>query len=575
MGLDNLLYVLVVFLAATAICVMLFDRLGLGSVVGFIIAGVLIGPHTPGLVAPDQMNELQNIAQLGVVLFLFTVGLEMQPKQFWAMRRELFGLGWGQVLLTAAVLVPLLLYATHLKWQSAVMVGLGCAMSSTAVVMAILSDRGELSTTYGQNSFAILMAQDLSVVPVMALIPLLAHRATQAPAQPLWQKVLAIAAILTGIYLVGRYVLPRALGWAARNRSDTAFGILLFLGVVASAWAVNLVGISMTLGAFLAGMLFSASDYRYQIASTIAPFKGTLMALFFISVGMSINLKTLVADWQMVLFVAVGVLVIKTVLLAFLCRAFRLDWQTSVRTGFALSQVGEFSFVLFTATSAAGLLGTRGVTLGYLVISITMITTPIMIQLGARIAQGLKREPVVEQEHPPTDLSNHLIVVGLDEIGFIIAILAEKASLPYVAIDRDYSLVARAKRARLKAYYGDVLQGPVQDMSGISRARAAFLSTIDADRIRTVALYLHERYPSLDIYARVQTLDEQQALRARGVKHAGTTYLESTLFRGEALLKNMGVAENQAKILIDSLRKDDYLLIKNAFDNTRNVTATP
>ena len=161
---------------------MLFDRLGLGSVVGFIIAGVLIGPHTPGLVAHDQMDELQNIAQLGVVLFLFTVGLEMQPKQFWAMRRELFGLGWGQVLLTAAVLVPLLQYATHLKWQSAVMVGLGCAMSSTAVVMAILSDRGELSTTYGQNSFAILMAQDLSVVPVMALIPLLAHAAAQVPA---------------------------------------------------------------------------------------------------------------------------------------------------------------------------------------------------------------------------------------------------------------------------------------------------------------------------------------------------------------------------------------------------------
>jgi voltage-gated potassium channel Kch len=320
-------------------------------------------------------------------------------------------------------------------------------------------------------------------------------------------------------------------------------------------------------------MLFSASDYRFQIASTIAPFKGTLMALFFISVGMSINLKTLVADWQMVLFVAVGVLVIKTVLLAFLCRAFRLDWQTSIRTGFALSQVGEFSFVLFTATSAAGLLGTRGVTLGYLVISITMIATPIMIQLGTRIAQRLKREPTVEQERPAADLSNHLIVVGLDEIGFIIAMMAEKASLPYVAIDRDYSPVARARRAGLKAYYGDVLQAPVQEMSGISRARAAFLSTIDADRLRTVALYLHERYPSLDIYARVQTLDEQQDLRARGVKHAGTTYLESTLFRGEALLKNMGVAESQAKILIDSLRKDDYQLIKNAFDKTRNVAA--
>jgi glutathione-regulated potassium-efflux system protein KefB len=320
-------------------------------------------------------------------------------------------------------------------------------------------------------------------------------------------------------------------------------------------------------------MLFSASDYRYQIASTIAPFKGTLMGLFFISVGMSINLKTLVAEWQTVLSVAAAVLVIKTVLLAFLCRAFRLDWQTSVRTGFALSQVGEFSFVLFTATSAAGLLGSRGVALGYLVISITMIATPIMIRLGARIAGSLKREPVAKQAQPPADLNNHLIVVGVDDIGFIIAMMAQKASLCYVALDRDFSRVVRAQRAGLKAYYGDILQAPVQDAFGISRARAAFLSTTDADRLRTVALYLRERYPSLDIYARVRTLDEQEALRAKGVKHAGTTYLESTLFRGEALLKNMGVAENQAKVLIDSLRKDDYQLIKNAFDKAQAATA--
>jgi len=573
MELDNLLYVIVLVLGATAICVTLFDRLGLGSVIGFIIAGVLIGPHTPGLVATDQIDELQTVAQLGVVLFLFTVGLEMQPKQFWAMRRELFGLGLGQVVLTAAVMAPLFVFARDLHWNTAVMVGLGYAMSSTAVVMTILADRGELSTTYGRNSFAILMAQDLSVVPVMALIPLLAHARAQAPAQPLWEEALRMGVVLGGIILAGRYVLPLALGWAARNRSDTAFGILLFLGITAAAWAVDLVGISMTLGAFLAGMLFSASDYRYQIASTIAPFKGTLMGLFFISVGMSIDLQTLVEDWQIVLAIAAAVLVIKTVLLALLCRAFRFDWQTSVRTGFTLSQVGELSFVLFTMSSAAGLLSSHSVTLGYLVISITMIVTPLMIKLGGRIARGMKQTQVKAQQQPAVDLSNHLVVVGLDEIGCIIALLAEKSSIPYVGFDRDYGRVTNAREAGMNAYYGDMLQEPVQEASGIARARAAFISTTEVDRLRMVALYLRERYPDLDIYARVQTLDEQEALRAQGIKHAGTTYLESTLFRGQSLLQDMGVAEEQAKMLIDSLRKDDYQVIKDSFSKTYSASS--
>lgn len=572
MELQNLLYVIVLFLGVTAICVMLFDRLGLGSVIGFIIAGVLIGPHTPGPVATDQLEDLQNVAELGVVLFLFAVGLEMQPRQFWAMRRELFGLGGGQVLLSAAALGALLAFAYDLHWQTAVMVGLGLALSSTAVVMAILAERGELTTTYGRTSFAVLMAQDLSIVPIMALIPLLGHARVASPSHPLWEKALLIGAVLGGIFLVGRYVLPRALGWAARNRRDDAFGILIFLGVIAAAWAVDLVGISMTLGAFLIGMLFSASDYRFQIASTIAPFRGTLMGLFFISVGMSIDVKTLIEDWDTVLAIAATVLAVKAAVLAALCRALRFDWQTSLRTGFALSQVGEFSFVLFAASSAAGLVSPRGVTLGYLVISITMIVTPLMIKLGDRIARRMKAAQVTEQVSPPEDLNNHLVVVGLDDIGFIIALMAEKSSVPYVAFDREYGRVRRAQRLGMKAYFGDMLQDPVQQASGMPRARAAFLSTTDSERLKTVALYLRGRYPDLDIYARVRTLEEQRMLRSRGVKHAGTMYLESTLFRGLSLLMDMGVAEEQAKTLIESLRKDDYALVKAAFTQAEAKT---
>jgi Kef-type K+ transport system membrane component KefB/voltage-gated potassium channel Kch len=572
MELNNLLYVIVIILGATAICVSLFNRLGLGSVVGFIVAGILIGPHTPGPVATEQIDALQNVAQLGVVLFLFIVGLEMQPRQFWAMRREVFGLGLGQVVLTAAAMAPLFIFVRHLEWNTALMVGLGYAMSSTAVVVTLLADRGELAASHGRASFAVLMAQDLSIIPIMALIPLLAHGASQTAQNPLWYEALRTLAVLGGIYLVGHYPLTWALGKAVRNRSDTAFGILLFLGIAAAAWAVNLVGISMTLGAFLMGMLFSASGYRYQIAATVAPFKETLMGLFFISVGMSINLQTLEQEWHTVLAIAAAVLLIKTSLLVLLCRIFRLDWQTSIRTGFALSQVGEFSFVLFISASAAGLLSDHSVTLAYLVISITMIVTPLMIKLGDRLARAIKQTPLETHDQPITDLDNHLVVVGLDEVGMIIALMAEKSSTPYVGIDLDYTMVTRAQRAGIKAYYGDILRDPVQKASGIARAHATFISTTDNNRLRTVALYLRGRYPELDIYARVRTIEEQEDLRMHGIKHAGTTYLESTLFRGQSLLRDMGVAEEQAKLLIDSLRQDDYKLIKDSLKKAGTAT---
>jgi monovalent cation:proton antiporter-2 (CPA2) family protein len=565
MDLDSILVSLVVLLAATAICVTLFERLGLGSVVGFIVAGVLVGPHTPGPVATDQVQSLQDISELGVVLFLFTVGLEMLPKQVWAMRRELFGLGLLQVVLSAAPLGAFLYYVIDLHWQSAVIVGLGLAMSSTAVVMTILAGRNQLATSHGRTTFAVLTAQDLSIVPVMALIPLLAHhQAATAAHGPLWIKTGLVIGVLAAIFIVGRYVLPAILGWAARNRNDEAFGVVLFLAILAAALVLDLVGISMTLGAFLLGMLLSASDYRYQIVSTTEPFKGVLMGLFFIAVGMSIDIQMLLTDWASILMLIAVVLVMKTAVLLVLCRLFGSDLPTAIRTAFSLSQVGEFAFVLFGATAAVGLLSERGVTQGFLVIAGSMIVTPLLIKLGESLAMRFTATPELAPGTYAEGMSNHLVIVGLDKVGNVIALMAEHASVPYIAFDRDYRAVIRGKRAGRNVHLGDIYSRTVQEAAGLDRAKAVFIATIDMHRLRGIALSMHRDYPSLEIYAQVNTIEDQTWLRAKGIKHAGTGFIESTLVRGASLLKNMDVAEEQVTLLIDSLRKDDYALIQQA-----------
>jgi glutathione-regulated potassium-efflux system protein KefB len=339
MDLQSILLAVVVFLGATAICVILFERLGFGSVLGFIVAGILIGPHTPGPVPVHNVDELQNVAQLGVVLFLFTVGLEMRPEKVWSMRRLLFGLGSAQMLVTATVLAAYAVFVVDVPWGSAIILGLGFAMSSTAIIMATLGERGELATEHGQTSFAVLMAQDLWVVPVMALVPILAHKTAQTATIPLWEKISLVVGVIAGIFVVGRYLLPAVLGYCAKQRRMDAFEIVLFLAVIAAAWAVDHVGISMTLGAFLMGMLLSASDYRYQIEAIVAPFKGTLMGLFFIAVGMSIDVVALLSEWSSLLVHVPVVMLINTAVLIALALAFGIGRSATIRTGFYLSQV--------------------------------------------------------------------------------------------------------------------------------------------------------------------------------------------------------------------------------------------
>jgi glutathione-regulated potassium-efflux system protein KefB len=565
MDIPSILLAVVVFLSATAICVILFERLGFGSILGFIVAGIIIGPHTPGPVPVQAVEELQSVAELGVVLFLFTVGLEMRPEKVWAMRRLIFGLGSAQMLVTAAVLAAYLIFFGHVPWETATIVGLGLAMSSTAIVMATLGERGELTTEHGRTTFAVLMAQDLWIVPVMALVPILAHQTAQSGTLPLWEKVALVVAVIAGIFLVGRYLLPAVLGYCANRRQMDAFGVVLFLAVIAAAWAVDHVGISMTLGAFLLGMLLSASDFRYQIEATVAPFKNTLMGLFFIAVGMSIDVGALLRDWASLLVHVPVVLVLKCAVLIGLVLAFGIARSAAIRTGFYLSQVGEFAFVLLGAAAVAGLLSAEGHTLAMLVVAVSMIATPLMVKAGDQLASRHQALPATAAADPAAGLNRHVVVIGYDEVGQLIDLMLEKANIPRVAFDRDISVVRQSERSGRNVHFGDMYSATTQEAAGLGKAAAAYVTSRDMDHAKALAITLHHLYPHLDIYVRVRTLGEQDELVAKGIKQAGTGYIESTLVRGSMLLKDLGVSEDDVSELVKELQHNDYALIRPGY----------
>jgi glutathione-regulated potassium-efflux system protein KefB len=552
----------VVFLAATAIFVILFDRLGFGAILGFIVAGIVIGPHTPGPVPIHAVEELQSVAEIGVVLFMFTVGLEMRPEKVWAMRRLIFGLGSAQVLLTAAVLAAYLVFLVQIPWETATIIGLAFAMSSTAIVMATLGERGELGAEHGRVSFAVLMAQDMWIVPVMAMVPILAHATAQAGEAPLWERLALVAGVIAGIFVVGRYLLPAVLGYCAAQRQRNAFGLVLFLAIITAAWAIDQAGISMTLGAFVLGMLLSASDFRYQIEATIAPFKQTLMGLFFIAVGMSIDVGALAQDWQALLVHVPVVLAIKVVVLIGLVLAFGSSRSAAIRTGFYLSQVGEFAFVLLGAAAVAGLLSADGHTLAMLVVAVSMVATPLLVKAGDRLAGRFRAAPAGAEAEPGAELNRHVVVVGFEEVGQLICLMLDKANIPYVAVDQDIGVVRKGRQLGNKVYFGDMQDTTAQEAAGLSQAAAVYVTSRDVNRAKALAITLHQFYPQLDVYVRVRTLHDQDALAAKGIKHAGVVYIESTLLRGGMLLKGLGVPENDVSELVKAFQSDDYALVR-------------
>jgi monovalent cation:H+ antiporter-2, CPA2 family len=522
------LLTLVILLAAAVIIVAVFRALKLNPVLGYLVAGAAIGPHGMGYI--ENAHDTAAIAEFGIVLLLFLIGLELSWDRLHAMRKKVFGIGSAQMVLTMAVFMALTL-ALGFGWPASIIIGGGLALSSTALVLQVLQERGEMASQTGRLSLAILILQDLAVLPLLVLVPLLA-----SPHDSMWLAIgtgIGQAALaLMAIAVVGRLLIRPLFRVIAKLDIHELFVATTLLVVLSASWAAHEAGLSMALGAFLAGLLVAETEFHHQIEADVKPYKGLLMGLFFMSVGMMINLEFIVENTGFVLLAALAFITLKAAILYGVLRGFGYGIRTSGHTALLLSQGGEFGFILFGLAASVGLLAHEIANLLLLVIALTMAITPILERIGERFErrwQRARRPSVADAAQEALDLDSHIVIAGYGSMGEMLAGMLARESQSFIATDLDPARVWHGRKHKHPVYFGDASRPDVLHAIGISRARAVIVTFRDAAHAITTVRALRSRFPNIPIIARAAEEAHAHGLIAAGATEAIPELKTSTM----------------------------------------------
>jgi len=557
-------------LAVTSVAVALFRHLGLGSVLGLLIAGVVVGPHSPGLYLTPHVEDVRHFTELGVVLLLFVIGLEIKPGRLWSLRRDLLGLGSIQILLTGFAITFYVSLGSD-SWRTALLIGLSLSLSSTAFVMQLLQEKGEFASPHGTGAFAVLLAQDLAVVPLLALVPLLSDTAAISTGIPLWEQLLILVGMFAVLFVFGLRVVPFALEWLARHDNREAFLLVVFLAVLLAAWAMHQAGLSMALGAFLMGMLLSGSRYNMQIRALVEPYKGLLMSMFFVAVGMSIDLGEL-ARQPLVFFQHTAVLIgIKLGVLFLLAIAFGYSRSSAVRMTFLLAQAGEFGFVLFGSALVLEVIDESTFVMAVGVISLSMLLTPLLVQFGNALADRLedqaKTSPGDQREILDKIAEQSILIGGYGRMGHTIATLFEASGVPFIAFDIDPKRVAQGRANGHLVLYGDISDPELLAATHAEQASLAVLTVNHGPTALLTISHLRNLYPQVPIIARARDLKACAQLLEAGATQAFPEALEASLRLGAEALQMVGAPADNAELLLQGVRDEGYELVREEPEN--------
>ena len=550
-----MLHEALIFFAAALVCVPVIRRLGFGSVLGYLLAGVTIGPS--GLALVGNVTDVMHFAELGVVLLLFIIGLELQPARLWVLRRPIFALGGLQMGLTtsALALIGLLLGLTPVV---AIVCGLILALSSTAFVLQMLAERGELTTSHGRGAFAILLLQDLAVIPLLALIPLAGKPLSGGlDLATLTRGGLALAAVI-GLVTVGRYALRPVLRLAAGSGASEIFTATALLVVMGAAALMEWVGLSMALGTFLAGVLLADSEYRHALEADIEPFKGLLLGLFFISVGMSLDLGLLATVPLTVGALTLLLVTAKGVAIYAAGRLYGLTHTVARSLAFTLPQGGEFAFVLFAVAATAGLIDRPLQDLLVVVVTVSMAITPVLVQFCARLTRG-GRQP--DRPFDTIDESNPVIIAGFGRFGQIIGRVLRSRQIPFTALESSSAQVDVVREYGNKVFYGDASRLDMLRSAGADRARLFVVAVEDAEQSVRIVENLKGHFPKLPILARARNRQHALALMDLGLKAPVRDTFFSGLHLAEHALRELGVPSEQAAATVARFAQHDQALL--------------
>ncbi|MFT4046239.1 MAG: monovalent cation:proton antiporter-2 (CPA2) family protein [Solimonas sp.] len=553
------------FLSAAVLFVPLFRRLGLGAVLGYLSAGIVIGPD--GLGAIGEPEKVLHFAEYGVVLLLFIIGLELQPSRLWAMRRAVFGIGGAQVLLSTAGL-GLVAIGLGLDGRTALVAGFGLAMSSTAMVLQMLSERRELSTRHGRIAFSILLFQDISVIPFLALIPLLAGGDARGSFAEHGLAALKTLGVFFAVVLGGRYAVRPVMKRIAAAGTPELFSAAALLIVVGTALAMEAVGLSMSLGAFLAGVLLSESEFRHELQADIEPFKGLLLGLFFIAVGMSADLTLLRTEPMTIIGLVVTLLAVKALVLWGLARLDRLNGDGAGALAASLAQGGEFAFVLFAAAVGAGVMSPPLSALLVLVVTISMIVTPPLFSLQMRLRKRRQARPYDDIQ---TD-EHEVLIAGFGPFGQIVARVLRVKRIPFTVLDKDFAHVDFVRQFGNKIFYGDASRLDLLRAAHADKARLFVLAIPDIEASLRTAETVLQHFPRLRVFA--AAVNRQHALRLMDLGIAPADVIRrsyySSLEMTRRVLRGLGDSEEAAARAIDMFRAHDEQLLARQFEVPRD-----
>ena len=549
------LYTLVILLAAAVIAVPAAKRLGFGSVLGYLGAGLIIGPA--GLRLVTDVESIAQVSELGVVMLLFLIGLELRPARLWVMRRSVLGLGAAQVAITAAVLA-MLAHRIGLSWPAGIVIGLGLALSSTAIVLPMLAERELLPTRAGRDAFSVLLFQDLAVIPVVALLPLLGDGGIDEVATAaVWPAVAKAVAAILAVLIGGRFLIRpifRAVDGAKAPEIFTATALVIVIGTAA---LVSLVGLSMSLGAFMAGVLLSDSEYRHELQADIEPFEGVLLGVFFISVGMSANLGLLVSRPGFVLAAVVVLLAVKAAIAFGLARGAGHPVIDAARFAAALPQAGEFGFVLFGAAVAAHVMSAEQSEAAMLVITMSMVASPLLFAAEERwLAPRLARAP--QRDFDAIDGGpTPVIICGFGRMGQIVGRILRLRRIRYTALDNHAEQIDLVRRFGNKAYYGDPTRLDVLRAAGAAEAKIIVVALEGvADSLKVVE-HAKRHFPNLTVVARARNRRHAHLLMDAGVTNIVRETFYSSLRLTEQVLQELGIDHEDVKRTIGVFEEHD------------------
>lgn len=544
----------VIFLAAAVVAVPIAQRLGLGSVLGYLIAGVAIGPWGMGLI--NDVDAILHFSEFGVVLLLFLIGLELNPRKLWQMRAPILGLGGGQVFLTTAAITAIaLMYG--LSWVNSLVVGMGLALSSTAIALRVIDEQGLAGSETGQSGFAVLLFQDIAVIPMLAMLPVLAGGGGGSWLDFAWMLA-GIIALLVG----GHFLLRPLFRYVVMSGVRELFTVAALLLVIGIAVGMQSLGLSMALGTFLAGVLLAESEFRHELEIAIEPFKGLLLGLFFISVGMAVNLGLLALYPFEIALAVIALISLKAFLLYGLARAFGTRAKARSQMAAILSQGGEFAFVLFTAAQGEGLLGKELTSFLLVVVSLSMVTTPLLL-LGQQKwflrTINSDEEPL---ESDVIDREPRVIIAGFGRFGQVVGRLLFANKIRVTILESDASQIKLLRKFGYKVYYGDATQLELLRSAGASKAEAIVVCTDSPDQVMEIVTLCKEHFPHLKILARARSRVEAYQLMSQDIEHFSRETFDGALDLGRQTLTTLGMHPYQAKRAEAHFKKLDVTMLK-------------